>query len=102
MRVRSKHFMQTLPLYAFAVPVYDAQPKASGHVSFVEELIYTLAGKLGVVANDVELRRGLFRALGGNRRPGGSCPTMNDPPHLAPLEAHMQVAHRDVNLVIIG
>ena len=101
-RVRSKHLVETLPKDAFAVPVDDAQPKASGHVSFVKELIYTLAGKLGGVTNNVELHRGLVRAPDGNRRPWSACPTMNDPPDLAPREAHVQVAYGDVSLVIIG
>ncbi len=100
--MRSKHFVETLPKNSFAVPVDDAQPKASGHVSFVEELIHTLAGNLGGVTNNVEFRRGLIRAPDGNRRPWRACPTMKDQPDLAPREAHVQVAHSDFNLVIIG
>ena len=100
--MRREHFVEILPKDAFAVPVDDTQPKASGHVSFVEELIDTLAGNLGGLTNNFEFRRGLIRAPDGNRRPWRACPAMKDHPDLAPREAHVQVAHGDFNLVIIG
>jgi hypothetical protein len=100
--MRSKHFVETLPKDPFAVPVDDAQPKASGHVSFVEELIYTLEGNFGGVTNNIDLRLALLLGPDHNGRPRRGGPTMNDPPDLAPAEAHVHVAHSDFDLVVIG
>src|SRR5207245_9184777 len=102
--MRSQHLMQRLLQNAFAVPVDNPQPQPAGEVSLVKELVHTLPGFFGAIADDVDFlcnpdRRSRGRAQDCLRARRGGASAGNDP-DLALAHAHSQAANFDFDLVI--
>src|SRR5712691_10385856 len=102
--MRSQHLVQRLLQNAFAVPVDNPQPQPAGEVSLVKELVHSLPGFFGAIADDVNFlcypdRRSRGRAQDCFRARRGDASAGNDL-DLVLAHAHSQAANFDLDLAI--